>query len=1327
MPKLDALPLDAFAPPFLPFRVVPVQTAAAAEVVRERQASAAASDAMSVSEDENGVPRPVTGASWAKVSTARVGLSRLLVAFVREAHLALVDCVEQLEADLNSFQPDADRRRRLLTLLQARRERMVRLLVLVRWAGRGGGVSGDLERPSRAVALLARRELRVRAAVDGAKLVARQLEAMQRPAFDVFTALHVLTSGSYRLLPLCVEKAVPLDRRPTPRRVDETWRRLDDKLYARLAASRIPPAFRTVEVERGVATLTVPGEFVAGVSLRMLSARADDPPDEPESGRVHWCLLRLRFLIGGGSLVDEAQTAALLGRVNRAVFGHAHPLEELHRRVHGFCVRVVMDMMYAQCQLPRVTSRFAPGGAAVERRAGDEQVVLHYWRGVPAVPLPGEVDPAVRAASGGAAALQFVVDRDRAVRVRHDPPLPPGAELAVDLLRLSAADVVAAAVRAHAADRVRRMRDYLAALPPASRAFELLRMRRPDELLITLVGRAGVLLALDPRTGRFLVSWADAGRSAGGTPAEGAMDVDDDGDDGDDDGDGDDDESGNGEDDVRAVELTEESAALVRDAQEAINTLPQQAPIVLQTLRTHSVLRHFAGMALRLGLDPLRRPPLVWDTPEPPYVEGRCIYVRVRRHPNFLMAVELASAAGSSALNVRLCTVRVRRSSGLLHARTWRKHFFISLASVQHFMASSEVQRELDDASVRRRQERLAAGREPDELRDDIERRLLRQRLVRRRALASMRLSAAANAASGSGSGSGGGGAGLAASTSDGVCDWTLPKFAAALRLWESRLPLLCALQALERYGAQCQVTDHRGSESFSLVFRTPDLFGDPPSAAVVLVKLSAAASEWSAEVEHAAFEGLDDAVAAAGGRLPELRDRRVAVFHYAELNSATLSRMLGHLRSFAGLSAVAASVAGLARTALLPDCPAGFFRVRALSAERLVVAAAAGTPGERELVVSFRPDGRFELDFAGGGYPQAICIQAHFNSTRSARDLLVHTRLGHEAAPALAEFVRRVRGVEGDALGVRNADWPLTLVGMTPTRVRLEMRDMPQSRADLTMRGSGGVLQDFGRRPSVTAVSDLASYLSSWYSRVALDRQVLLYERVAAPRDATAGRWWNIEAAPLPGGGASRTLRLTFGGGVELGEGDRDALARYFDARVVSPPFSKAVLASFYRIINSTPAAAAREAAALMALELRGDAAGPDGDRVRMTLELPSRAAFFVDGSTGTEVVAATLRFCFRGGFEVLAPLAFDVSGRRAFVVSRQPGGGSTHALLHLDPAPDGLPYCAAVAEALLALSFDGLVATLAAAQKRQRLQQRQRAQRAQQLHQQAEQEQLA
>lgn len=126
--------------------------------------------------------------------------------------------------------------------------------------------------------------------------------------WDVYTAMHVLTTGSYKLLPKSIEvgssrlssdlgvggrvrvwvdsatthvqNAVNFRETMSPDMLEATLRRLNDQLHTRLLSSKVPPQFQTVRVgesclsvgccvlqfvtrptERGMAYLTVPGEF----------------------------------------------------------------------------------------------------------------------------------------------------------------------------------------------------------------------------------------------------------------------------------------------------------------------------------------------------------------------------------------------------------------------------------------------------------------------------------------------------------------------------------------------------------------------------------------------------------------------------------------------------------------------------------------------------------------------------------------------------------------------------------------------------------------------------------------------------------------------------------------------------------------------------------------------------------------------------------------------------------------------------------------------------------------------------------------------------------
>jgi hypothetical protein len=93
------------------------------------------------------------------------------------------------------------------------------------------------------------REALMSSAVNSLKLISRHIEDHHMyPMWDVITAVHVMTSGSYRLLPRIIENDVPFRVHVSDEVSARILRRLHDAIHIRLLATHIPHQFTNIRV-----------------------------------------------------------------------------------------------------------------------------------------------------------------------------------------------------------------------------------------------------------------------------------------------------------------------------------------------------------------------------------------------------------------------------------------------------------------------------------------------------------------------------------------------------------------------------------------------------------------------------------------------------------------------------------------------------------------------------------------------------------------------------------------------------------------------------------------------------------------------------------------------------------------------------------------------------------------------------------------------------------------------------------------------------------------------------------------------------------------------
>ncbi|KAL4858849.1 Mediator of RNA polymerase II transcription subunit 14 [Chlorella vulgaris] len=189
---------------------------------------------------------------------------------VQSSHAGLQELVDRLPA-----LADEERKRQLLQHLQTTRQRLQRLHVCAQWAHKAKAVNTCRE-------VLKASQDHGTAFVHAADELFRlheELRFSRVPLFDVSTALHIMQTGNYRLLPSVIEDelAQPGQRLQRPGEVLETQlaeqqrdalRRVDFLLRSKLLAMELPAGMRVLRVRRGQATVAgVGGQYTAQLTL----------------------------------------------------------------------------------------------------------------------------------------------------------------------------------------------------------------------------------------------------------------------------------------------------------------------------------------------------------------------------------------------------------------------------------------------------------------------------------------------------------------------------------------------------------------------------------------------------------------------------------------------------------------------------------------------------------------------------------------------------------------------------------------------------------------------------------------------------------------------------------------------------------------------------------------------------------------------------------------------------------------------------------------------------------------------------------------------------
>lgn len=221
-----------------------------------------------------------------------VPLGYLVDRVVAQAYSDLATLVETLPS-----QSDQLRKRALVDYVLHTRRQLVKLLVLTRWSTE----AKPIHKAMNLVGFLSRQNHAVDHAVHSLEHAATQLAAARLRNYDLDSALAVLTSGTYRALPLALSHPFTASGPLTDTEVVDTLHDVDNVLRWRLVIGldHVPLAMRRVpwRVADGRVVFTVPGLWEAAFTY---GGAADDPDEDDPDARAHetaeWFLLRVKFL-----------------------------------------------------------------------------------------------------------------------------------------------------------------------------------------------------------------------------------------------------------------------------------------------------------------------------------------------------------------------------------------------------------------------------------------------------------------------------------------------------------------------------------------------------------------------------------------------------------------------------------------------------------------------------------------------------------------------------------------------------------------------------------------------------------------------------------------------------------------------------------------------------------------------------------------------------------------------------------------------------------------------------------------------------------------------
>ncbi|CAL8465259.1 g4794 [Coccomyxa elongata] len=186
-----------------------------------------------------------------------VDVRQILDGFLEQTSSRLGELSAQLGAE-----GDADRKRALLLFLHNTKQRLLRLLIIVKWANKARVVA----EVGRILDVAARQANACRDAADQLAYLHGELEDSRVPAYDVPTALEVLQTGDYALLPSCIEELCPPPA-PPPAVRRSRLRLMDQILRSTLLQEKLPAGVKVASIGGGVVELHCGKEWEARLTL----------------------------------------------------------------------------------------------------------------------------------------------------------------------------------------------------------------------------------------------------------------------------------------------------------------------------------------------------------------------------------------------------------------------------------------------------------------------------------------------------------------------------------------------------------------------------------------------------------------------------------------------------------------------------------------------------------------------------------------------------------------------------------------------------------------------------------------------------------------------------------------------------------------------------------------------------------------------------------------------------------------------------------------------------------------------------------------------------
>jgi len=393
-------------------------------------------------------PPKATGSMVVPASAAShtCPFSFLLKTSVQKAFIDLRNLADNLP-----MASDTERKRSLVEYANRTRATMIRLLVLLKWS------RVNLHKVYscwNVLEVLERQDSSCRDAADMLYTTHDMLKLARAPAYDIATAIDVLTTGTYPRMPAVVKK-IATPKKLNPDETQRTVKRLNETIRSHLLTTTIPMDFTNISVNNGAITVTYKGLYEACLTL--------DIRDLTDSWS--WRLISLDFFVSDTSSANPIPaTNPIRSLVERRVRSADQPLVELAMILGRLCTSMMFDMLQAQAMILQSSLRWT-GVIKVDiikEELVSLSLVCKYWSSSPRLkleakpvvksepstpstapstetPSPAATNPTASSAPNPEEVWLQVKMADSSSRlvVVHNPPFPPDLDPSLTPLAVS--------------------------------------------------------------------------------------------------------------------------------------------------------------------------------------------------------------------------------------------------------------------------------------------------------------------------------------------------------------------------------------------------------------------------------------------------------------------------------------------------------------------------------------------------------------------------------------------------------------------------------------------------------------------------------------------------------------------------------------------------------------------------------------------------------------------------------------------------------------------------------------------------------------------------